>query len=93
LQLDDFERVRRGGKHLRQQRIRIERAIGATSESSWSFGIFAADDVVVVAACGCGNREATIFVWMRSAVHSTAVARLVEVHDRPSSAAPRDGDF
>ena len=24
LQLDDFERVRRGGKHLRQERIRIE---------------------------------------------------------------------
>jgi hypothetical protein len=57
LKLDDFERVGRSGSACRQERIRTE-AIGATSASSWSLEIFAADDAVLVAACGgrqCGR--------------------------------------
>jgi len=41
--------------------------------------ILAADDVVLVAACGCGNAEETTCDWMRSAVQAAAVTRVLRL--------------
>src|SRR5579872_4160270 len=64
-------------------------AIGATSESSWLFGIFAADGVVLVAACRRGNAAAPTLTGTRRAAQSAAVTRVprlawVLLMDRPS---------
>ena len=48
-----------------------------------------ADEVVLVAACGCGNAEETTCDWMRSAAQAAAVTRVLrlarcELMERPS---------
>ena len=75
LQLDDFERVRRGGKHLRQERIRIE-GDRRHQRIELVIGNLRRRGRRVVAACGCGSGEETTLDGMRSAAHSAAVTRV-----------------